>query len=104
MCAPYETDHQLAALFHQGIIDAVVTVDSDLIFLGADVVMHIGNSTGKCWYMKSIDVLEKRIGQEFKIGRDPKWTLEATAFVGSILGNDYIRKVPGAGKKRCRTL
>ncbi len=49
--------------------------------------------------MKPNRLLETRIGKEFKIGRNQKWTLEATAFVGCILGNDYIKKVPGAGKK-----
>ena len=34
--SPFEADHQLAYLFHQNIIDYVVTVDSDLVCFGAE--------------------------------------------------------------------
>ena len=40
--APYEADHQLAALFHQGIIDYVYSIDSDLSVLGCDTIDNVG--------------------------------------------------------------
>ena len=38
--APFEADHQLAAMYNQGIIDYVFSNDSDLSVLGSDVIYN----------------------------------------------------------------
>jgi len=45
--APYEADHQLVALFHQGIIDYVYSIDSDLSVLGCDTIDDVCYSKKK---------------------------------------------------------
>ena len=49
--APYEADHQLVALFHQGIIDYVYSVDSDLSVLVCDTVDNVCYSKKKKTYL-----------------------------------------------------
>ena len=98
VCAPYEADHQLAALFRQNIIDYVHTIDSDLICLGADMIIDT-TVAGDCWYMDVQTFLEKRLAKHYNTG-NKRWTLNVLAHVTCILGNDYIKKVPGAGKKK----
>ena len=93
VCAPYEADHQLAALFHQKIIDYVHTIDSDLICLGADMIIDTTVS-GDCWYMDVQTFLEKRLPKHYGTG-NKRWTLEVLAHVTCIL-----KKVPGAGKRK----
>ena len=39
--SPFEADHQLAALFHQNVIDWVYTEDADLICCGTNVITSI---------------------------------------------------------------
>lgn len=39
--APYEADSQICKLFKLGIIEAVVTEDSDLVVYGVDVILKL---------------------------------------------------------------
>jgi len=98
VCAPYEADHQLAALFRQEAVDYVDTIDSDLICLGADMIIDTA-ANGQCWYMSVETLLKERLPKHYDTGAKP-WTLIVLAHISCILGNDYIKKVPGAGKKK----
>ena len=51
--SPYEADQQLASLYNQGVIDYVVTTDSDLICLGSTVIIDMNKHTSECWIMSS---------------------------------------------------
>jgi hypothetical protein len=54
---------------------------------------------GDCWYMDVQTFLEKRLAKHYNTG-NKRWTLNVLAHVTCILGNDYIKKVPGAGKRK----
>jgi len=100
VCAPFEADHQLASLFRQGAIDYVHTIDSDLVCLGADMMIDVNKETGSCWLMTVEKFLSERLPKNYNVGRNQKWTLDILAHVTCILGNDYLKKVPGAGKEK----
>ncbi len=99
--SPFEADHQLASLFHQNIIDYVVTVDSDLIFFGVDVIFEMNNK-GECWMMITNKLLETRLPQ--KIGTDDNviWTRDILNHMACFLGNDYIRRLYGNGPTKVK--
>ena len=54
--APFEADHQLVSLFKQRIIDYVHTIDSDIVALGADMIIGT-KSDGTCWFMPANDLI-----------------------------------------------
>ena len=45
--APFESDHQMASLSYQDVIDYVATIDSDLLALGTNVVTDV-KPNGSC--------------------------------------------------------
>eukprot|EP00979_Chaetoceros_neogracilis_P002048 scaffold367_cov250-Chaetoceros_neogracile.AAC.1 len=94
--SPYESDHQLASLFHQKVIDYVVTTDTDLIFLGCSLILDFNPSTSKCWKMSLPELLSDRLPRIFKT-EGVTWTRELLIHVGCFLGNDFINRVPGNG-------
>ena len=59
--APYEADWQLKQLELDGIIDAELTVDSDLIALGCSTIIYnwnVNSKGGDCNIIKKSEVLE----------------------------------------------
>ena len=47
--APFETDHQMVALQHQGMIDFVISKDTDMPFLGiARTIYNFNATSGRC--------------------------------------------------------
>ncbi|GFH57820.1 hypothetical protein CTEN210_14296 [Chaetoceros tenuissimus] len=91
--APFEADHQLAALFHQKIIDLVWTNDNDLCCLGCDVILNL-KSDGKCLHVKFDDLLKTRFPD--KICKDNiKWSKELLSHVCCFSGCDFIERNPG---------
>jgi len=44
--SPYEADAQLAYLYHQKIVDVVITEDSDLLAFGVDKVLFKMDPSG----------------------------------------------------------
>lgn len=59
--APYEADWQLRQLEMQGIADAVLTIDSDLVALGCDTVIldwDMNSKEGKCTIIRKEDILD----------------------------------------------
>ena len=65
--SPFEADHQLALLSNQGIIDYVHTNDSDLIVLGADVVLNLNKKNGKCWHMSYDTIANHRFPENMGV-------------------------------------
>ncbi len=50
MIAPYEADSQISKLFGLGLIEAVITEDSDLVIYGVDVILKL-KETGQCDFL-----------------------------------------------------
>ena len=48
--APYEADSQIAKLKRLGMVDAVISEDSDLIIFGVNVILKL-NQNGECDYV-----------------------------------------------------
>ena len=71
--APFEADHQLAGLFKQNVIDMTVTIDSDLVCLGSDVIYDM-SSAGSCWFTSLGKLLEERLPNKFETDDRIKWT------------------------------
>ena len=91
--APGEADPQLAFMALNGIIDAVVTEDSDLIVYGCETILHKLKPTGKCMvYEKS------KLELEFDDFRLLRW-------VSILTGCDYVPGgFPKIGLKRATAL
>jgi len=82
--APYEADHQLASLYKQGVVDYVVTIDSDLICLGVDVIIDMNLATSRCWPMTLDKLLSERLPKEFKT-QGVTWTQDLLSQVACLI-------------------
>ena len=94
--APYEADHQLAALSHQGIIDYAYSIDSDIPLLGCDLVTNT-KLDGKCFMIDYSTLINYKLPDKFGNLTSPSipWNVSALVNVVCFLGNDYIRRNPG---------
>ena len=100
--SPYEADHQLASLYKQGIIDYVVTTDSDLICLGATVLIGMNLSSSACWIMTMQKMLSERLPSKFKTKEEMVWSQDLLIELACFSGNDFIGRVPGNGPKKVK--
>ena len=98
--APYEADAQMAQLAHCGMVDLIVTEDSDLLAYGCPRVLF------------KVDVAEGR-GQEIQLMRDlasnsdlsfRNWTHDMFVYMCILNGCDYCDGVPGIGIKTAHKL
>lgn len=96
ICAPFEADSQLVSLYKQGIIDYAVTEDSDIPFQGAKTIRKV-TKKGKC-HLVSYEQLERQLAKAFKTQHDHV-TIYETSIFAALLGNDYVDRLPGKGKK-----
>jgi exonuclease 1 len=97
--APYEADAQLAYLERLGIVDGIITEDSDLLVFGCKNV-----------YFKLNDIE----GTVFAISRDDfgkvtycslrGWTDAQFRAMAILSGCDYLPSIPGVGLKTAWTL
>mmetsp|Transcript_10021 Transcript_10021/g.15209 ORF Transcript_10021/g.15209 Transcript_10021/m.15209 type:complete len:155 (-) Transcript_10021:1751-2215(-) len=94
--APYEADAQLAYLYHQQMVDFVITEDSDLLAFGVDVAFfkmdNMGN--GDLYDLRLIPTIDT-----FK-DYDKEMLLIACIFSGC----DYIDSIKGIGFKKAAKL
>jgi exonuclease-1 len=92
--APYEADAQLAYLAHNGIADAVLTEDSDLLAYRCPLVFVKMDRDG--W------------GEEIALADLPQcrelsfagWTHELFQMMCAMAGCDFVKALPGIGIKR----
>lgn len=93
--APYEADAQMARLAHSGVVDLVVTEDSDTLAYGCPRVL----------FKIDFDACQ---GQEIQLMRDlgenealsfKNWTHDMFVFMCILSGCDYCKGVPGIGIK-----
>ena len=89
--APYEADAQLAYLNLCGLIDYVITEDSDLCLFGCDKVLFKLKDTGDC-------VLYDR-GQLDKVFGNAavNWNFDKFRYMCIMSGCDYLESLPGIG-------
>ena len=89
--APYEADHQLAALFHQGIIDYVYSIDSDLSVLGCDTIDNVfynkDTKKYKCWFSSYKELVENTLPKAFDV--DGIVTISYTEYVCKEEGSRF---------------
>lgn len=96
--APYEADCQIAKLKRLGMVDAVISEDSDLIAFGVNVILKL-NQNGECDYVdlnkwKPKDVTD--VFLKYFLAFDQLSRIDAAILAGS----DYNQSVKGIGIKR----
>ncbi len=100
LVAPYEADAQMARLAHTGIVDLVITEDSDILAYGCP----------RALFKIDFDSFQ---GQEIQLMRDlgdnvtlsfRNWTHDMFVFMCIISGCDYCKGLPGIGIKLAHKL
>ena len=96
--APYEADCQIAKLKRLGLVDAVISEDSDLIAFGVNVILKL-NQNGECdyvdlnkWRPRDVD----DVFLKYFLAFDEMNRIDAAILAGS----DYNQSVKGIGIKR----
>ncbi|KAI5477622.1 exonuclease 1 [Pseudohyphozyma bogoriensis] len=96
--APYEADPQLAYLEQQGIVDGIVTEDSDLLVFGCRNVLFKLDSEGNCVHLSRDRFAECR---EYNFAG---WTSDEFRQMAILSGCDYLESIVGVGLKTAYTL
>jgi 5'-3' exonuclease len=95
--ALYEADWECCMLAQEGLVDLVLTEDSDLTTLGCPVVLHSlktgANGSGDCQLIE-LERSLRELGGEFGADFDLR---DLQAF-SCLLGNDYCRRPAGCGE------
>ena len=95
--APYEADAQCAYLAHQGLVDVVMTEDSDLLAYGCPKVLYKMDGNGEA-DMICFDDLPHCRDLSF-VG----WNLELFQQMCVMAGCDFVKALPGIGIKKAHT-
>ncbi|CAO1631102.1 unnamed protein product [Parajaminaea phylloscopi] len=96
--APYEADAQLAFLERHGLIDAVVTEDSDLLVFGCKRVLFKMDADGRCIEIQQANLTAcKRLSF---VG----WTTDLFRQMAILSGCDYLPSIQGLGLKNAHKL
>lgn len=104
--APYEADAQLAFMYRQGIVSAVVSEDSDLIAFGCHRLLAKMDTNGDFvdvridWAFKGADLPSKpsNLGE---LGKLERWTESMFVDLCILSGSDYkLGKISGIGIKK----
>lgn len=95
MFAPYEADAQLAKLSRMGLVDVVLTEDSDVLIYGArHVLFKLGrDGTGDLVHRRLLGSIESPCSFAM-------WTDDMFRLFCSVAGCDYTRGVRGVGLRR----
>ncbi|KAL9933312.1 hypothetical protein V8E36_008030 [Tilletia maclaganii] len=96
--APYEADAQLAYLEQEGIIDGIITEDSDLLVFGCQRVLFKLESDGSC-----IEILQSRFTSN-KAVSFVGWTIREFRQMSILSGCDYLDNINGLGLKNAHRL
>lgn len=96
--APYEADAQLAYLERIGIIDGVITEDSDLLVFGCRKVLYKMNEFGECMEV-SRDQFTHNTGLKLNSFDDNMFR-----YMAILSGCDYLENIPGMGLKNAHRL
>ena len=89
--APYEADAQLAYLNMCGLIDYVITEDSDLCLFGCSKVLFKLKDTGDC-VLYERELMGKVFGNAAV-----NWNFDKFRYMCIMSGCDYLESLPGIG-------
>lgn len=96
--APYEADAQLAYLERVGIIDGVVTEDSDLLVFGCKKVLFKMNEFGEC-----MEVSRSRFASNTGMNLNG-FDDNMFRYMAILSGCDYLSSIPGMGLKNAHRI
>jgi len=101
--APYEADAQLAYLEREGIVDAILTEDSDLLVFGCqNVLFKMDAASSTVTHISRSD-----FGSITGAGNDISlvgWNDSQFRMMAILSGCDYLPSIPGIGLKTACTL
>lgn len=96
--APYEADAQLAYLEREGIVDGIITEDSDLLVFGCRNVIYKMDGDGMCIHM---------VRDHFSLCKEfsfAGWGVTEFRRMAILAGCDYLGSIPGIGIKTAHRL
>lgn len=91
--APYEADAQLAYLEQEGLIDAIITEDSDLLVFGCKTVLFKLDTYGHC-----VEIQRDRFVHAKQLAFDG-WSHDDFRRMAILSGCDYLPSITGMGLK-----
>ncbi|KAF8609738.1 PIN domain-like protein [Ceratobasidium sp. AG-I] len=96
--APYEADAQLAYLERHGIVDGIITEDSDLVVFGCKNILFKLGPDGACVQVRHDDLAAVKDLSLFG------WGDNELRWMAMLSGCDYIDSMPGLGLKTAHKL
>ncbi|KAF9081125.1 Rad2 nuclease [Mortierella sp. AD031] len=96
--APYEADAQLCYLEKHGIVDGIVTEDSDLLVFGCKKVIFKLDQYGA-----GTEILFEKFSRVKEVSFQD-WTLTEIRHMCILSGCDYLPSIPGMGLKTAQRL
>ncbi|WFD05658.1 hypothetical protein MVES1_000990 [Malassezia vespertilionis] len=96
--APYEADAQLAYLESQGIIDGIITEDSDFLVFGCKTILFKLDSYGSC-----IEIQQARLAETKQVCLQG-WGPAEFRRMAILSGCDYLPSIAGMGLKNAHRL
>ncbi|CAD6913258.1 unnamed protein product [Tilletia controversa] len=96
--APYEADAQLAYLEKEGIIDGIITEDSDMLVFGCKRVLFKLDSDGGC-----VEILQSKLTANKSVSF-VGWTIHEFRQMSILSGCDYLESIIGMGLKNAHRL
>ncbi|KAF9541251.1 Rad2 nuclease [Mortierella hygrophila] len=96
--APYEADAQLAYLEKHGIVDGIITEDSDLLVFGCKKVIFKLDQFGA-----GAEILFDKLSRVQEVSFQD-WTLTEIRHMCILAGCDYLPSIPGMGLKTAQRL
>ena len=100
LVAPYEADAQMARLAHTGVVDLIITEDSDVLVYGCPrALFKIDFTTYQGQEIQLMKDLGENATPSFR-----NWTHDMFVFMCIISGCDYCKGVPGIGIKLAHKL
>ncbi|WVF72498.1 hypothetical protein IAT40_007314 [Kwoniella sp. CBS 6097] len=96
--APYEADAQLCFLEREGIVDGIITEDSDLLVFGCRQVVFKLDGNGHCVWIHRDNLATIR---DFPMHG---WTDDQFRRMAMLSGCDYLDSIPGIGLKTAHRL
>ncbi|CAK9781518.1 hypothetical protein CC85DRAFT_282659 [Cutaneotrichosporon oleaginosum] len=96
--APYEADAQLYYLEREGVVDGIITEDSDLLVFGCKTVIFKLEKDGSC-----VSIESRRFGEVRELDLT-NWTNLQFRRMAMLSGCDYLPSIPGIGVKKAHRL
>ncbi|KAH7344738.1 PIN domain-like protein [Rhizoctonia solani] len=96
--APYEADAQMAYLEREGIVDGIITEDSDLVIFGCRNLLFKLGPDGSCVNVRRDDL--GAVKDLDLLG----WSDKELRWMAMLSGCDYIDSLPGLGLKKAHKL